>query len=83
MIFKEPNWQPCPLPEMIEDNEPEYELKQRLNTQMEVDLGENGVSDIKRVNMPALNLVEFLIERAKPLNLFEIRTIIYDLLLTL
>lgn len=47
-----------------------------------LDESESSASNV-RINQPALNLIEFLIERNKPLNLYEIRTIIYDLLLTL
>lgn len=50
---------------------------------MEVSLEEDLTSGKKKVKQPALNLFEYLIERNKPLNLLEIRTIINDLLLSL
>jgi serine/threonine protein kinase len=86
MIFKDPVWAPSALPEHAnsEDFDNEHELKIKLNSKLSVTLDESvGSSSKVRIQQPPLNLMEFLIERNKPLNLYEIRTIIYDLLLTL
>lgn len=86
IIYKDPVWIKVPLPEhqSSEDFDKEQELKMKLNSKISVPLDESidNESDV-RINQPPLNLIEFLIERNKPLNLYEIRTIIYDLLLTL
>jgi hypothetical protein len=86
IIYKDPVWTPAALPEhqSSEDFDKEQELKMKLNSKMSVPLDESvGSASNVRINQPPLNLIEFLIERNKPLNLYEIRMIIYDLLLTL
>lgn len=86
MIFKDPVWNPSIIPEHVnsEDYDNEHELKVKLNSKMSIMIDES-CGDEKEIKVPqsALNLFEFLIQRNKPINLYEIRTIIYDLLLTL
>lgn len=86
MIFKDPVWQPTAIPEHVnsEDFDNEQELKQKLNSKMSIVIDQSD-GDEKEIKVPqsALNLFEFLIQRNKPINLYEIRTIVYDLLLTL
>ena len=86
MIFKDPVWQPCLISEQVnsEDFDNEHELKLKLNSKMSIAI-DDSVCDEKEIKVPqsALNLFEYFIQRNKTINLFEIRTIIYDLLLTL
>ena len=86
MIFKDPVWNASIISEHVnsEDYDNEHELKVKLNSKMSIMIDES-CGDEKEIKVPqsALNLFEFLIQRNKPINLYEIRTIIYDLLLTL
>lgn len=86
MIFKEPVWQPSIMPEHVnsEDYDNEHELKAKLNSKMSIVI-DDSFGEEKEIKVPqsALNLFDYLIQRNKPINLYEIRTIIYDLLLTL
>ena len=85
MIFKDPVWVPSPLPEHVnsEDFDNEQDLNMKLNSKLEVHIEREEQTRKITISQPCLNLCEFLIQRDKPLNLYEIRTIIYDLLLTL
>lgn len=86
MIFKEPQWQPCIIPDSnSEDYSQEQELKQKLNNKVEISLADDEVDNPPKmeVKSPALNIFEYLIQRDKPINLFELKVIVYDLLVSL
>lgn len=86
MIFKEPQWQPCMIPDSnSEDYSQEQELKQKLNNKVEISLADDEVDNPPKmeVKSPALNIFEYLIQRDKPINLFELKVIVYDLLVSL
>jgi hypothetical protein len=68
MVYKEPQWVPCPIPDYnSEDYDHEHELKLKLNQKLEVNLAEDSVDEPLKfsVGQPALNLFDFLIQRDK------------------